>query len=244
MTTYAILTAAGSGSRLGFDLPKALVPLGGVPLVVHAARRLLASGAVDGVVVTAPATHVEQMRAVLTRWQVAADVVAGGPSRQASVACGLAAVPEAADVVLVHDAARALAPANLIARIVAEVRAGRDGVIPVLAVSDTITRVGPGAQSGDGHALPVAGTVPRADLRIVQTPQGFRAEPLRVVHAQARERGLDEALAATDDASLLEAAGHQIWAVPGSEQALKITTAHDLAIAGLLVSADEQEGKR
>lgn len=197
---------------------------------------------------TAPATHVEQMRAVLAHWEVAADVVVGGPSRQASVACGLDAVPTAADVVLVHDAARALAPADLIARIVEEVRAGRDGVIPVLAVSDTITRVdrgvGLGGHSEDGRTLPVAGTVPRADLRIVQTPQGFRADLLRAVHTQARERGLDEALAATDDASLLEAAGHQVWAVRGSEQALKITTAQDLAIAGLLVSADEQEGKR
>lgn len=244
MTTYAILTAAGSGSRLGFELPKALVPLGRIPLVVHAARRLVASDAVDGLVVTAPATYVEQMRAVLAYWRVTADVVVGGPSRQASVACGLDAVPSAADVVLVHDAARALAPADLIARIVDEVRAGRDGVIPVLAVSDTITRVATDGNGEDGRALPVAGTVPRADLRIVQTPQGFRADLLRAVHTQARERGLDEALAATDDASLLEAAGHQVWAVPGSEQALKITTAHDLAIAGLLVSADEQEGKR
>lgn len=245
MTTYAILTAAGSGSRLGFELPKAFVPLHGVPLVVHAARNLLASGAVDGIIVTAPASHAGQMRAVLDAWEVAADVVVGGPSRQASVACGLDEVPPKADVVIVHDAARALAPADLIARIVAEVHAGRDGVIPVLAVTDTIKRIehrtdpeaGTSAEPRDHNgAVRIQATVPRADLRIVQTPQGFRADVLRSAHAGAREQGRDETRAATDDAALLEAAGHDVWAVAGDERAMKITTAHDLAVAGLLLT--------
>lgn len=233
--TYAILTAAGSGSRLGSDLPKALVPLRGVPLVVHAAQRLGASGVVDAIIVTAPEAHLDQVRAVLAHWNIDAEVVAGGPSRQASVASGLDMVPESASIVLVHDAARALAPADLIARIVREVRSGHDGVIPGMPVTDTIKQVeaGPGAGLG---AQRITATVPRNRLCIVQTPQGFRADVLRKVHADAREQALDESTAATDDASLLEAAGHQVWSVKGDERALKITTAHDLAVAGLLLN--------
>ncbi len=237
MSTYAILTAAGSGSRLGSELPKALVPLRGLPLVVHAAERLAASGVVDTIVVTAPAAHVDQMRAVLAHWKIDAEVVAGGPSRQASVACGLDAVPTSAKIVLVHDAARALAPADLIARIVREVRAGRDGVIPGMPVTDTIKQVQPNPD-GLGAQL-ITATIPRSNLVVVQTPQGFNADLLRSVHAAAQEQSLDESTAATDDAALLAAAGHQVWSVTGDERALKITTAHDLAVAGLLLSRTE-----
>ncbi len=219
---------------MGFDLPKALVPLRGMPLVVHAAQRLLASGVVDGIVVTAPAAHLGQMQAVLEHWDIAAEVVAGGPSRQASVAAGLDAVPASASIVLVHDAARALAPAELIARIVREVRAGRDGVIPGMPVTDTIKQLEP-SPDGLGAQL-ITATVPRSNLCIVQTPQGFRAEVLRAVHDGARQQGLNEHTAATDDAGLLEAAGHQVWSVTGDARALKITTAQDLAAAGLLLS--------
>ena len=232
--TCAILTAAGSGTRLGSTLPKAFVPLDGVPLVVHAARRLAASGVVDHIVVTAPASHLAPMRDLLAQWSVAADVVAGGGSRQASVACGIEAAPPEASVILVHDAARALAPAELIERIVAAVRAGRDGVIPTLAVTDTIKVVGQIDASGTAR---VEATPQRSHLRIVQTPQGFSARVLREVHAGAAERGADEATAATDDAALLEAAGHEVWTVPGDEQALKITTPNDLVTAHHLLAS-------
>lgn len=146
----AVLTAAGSGSRLGLGYPKALAELAGCSLVGHAASRLCATGQIEALVVTAPAEHLSAFRAALSAapgltvpWQV----VPGGVSRQASVAAGLAALEAARsasrdyDVVLVHDAARPLAPPAMIARIVAAVRAGHRAVIPGLAVTDTIKRV-------------------------------------------------------------------------------------------------------
>lgn len=235
--TYAILTAAGSGSRLGSELPKALVPLAGEPIVVHAARRLLAAASVDRLVVTAPPAHLDAVRASLTRAGLPATVVAGGASRQESVRLGLAAVPETADVVLVHDAARALAPPELADRVDAAVRSGHVGVIPALPVADTIKRVVPDGGSGPRR---VTDTVPRADLRIVQTPQGFDAHVLRAAHAAHRERGLDESTAVTDDAGLLEAEGAQVWSVAGDELAMKITTRHDLERAELLLTPQDR----
>ena len=258
MNVVAVLTAAGSGSRLGHALPKALVPVRGEPLVVHAARRLLAATDADGplvglLVVTAPAEHVAAFAAALDvlpcRVRTApvdggapdqADgptvvVVPGGATRQASVAAGLAAAPDGpvSDVVLVHDAARPFVPPELVARVVAAVRRGHAAVVPGLAVTDTIKRVG----DGDGAADPVVGTVDRAELRAVQTPQGFTAALLRRAHDEAARHADDETLAATDDAGLVERLGLPVWVVPGDERAAKITTARDLRVAELLGDA-------
>ena len=152
----AVLTAAGSGSRLGAGVPKALVPVGGVSLLRRAAAGLIASGVVSHVVVTAPTEEVDRFRAELEGLpdgSVGAsagrcggiEVVAGSPrSRQASVALGLAAalaaVPQA-DVVIVHDAARALTPPEVTQRVVAAVRAGHEAVVPALPVTDTVKEV-------------------------------------------------------------------------------------------------------
>ncbi|RHA40957.1 2-C-methyl-D-erythritol 4-phosphate cytidylyltransferase [Cellulomonas rhizosphaerae] len=233
MTTAAILTAAGSGSRLGHALPKALVPVLGEPVVVHAARRLLAArpgGApLAALVVSAPADHVDAFRALLGPDVV---VVPGGPTRQASVAASLAALPDdGIDVVLVHDAARPFAPADLIERVAAAVRAGHDAVVPGLAVTDTIKRVGAG---DDGW--PVEATVARGELRAVQTPQGFARATLERAHAAAEQDAGDESVAASDDAGLVERLGLPVWVVPGDERAAKITTPRDLAVAVLLAT--------
>lgn len=270
-----MLTAAGSGSRLGHALPKALVPVRGEPLVVHAARRLLdardARGPlVDTVVVTAPPEHLAAFGTALAALTVdpgRVRVVAGGATRQASVAAGLAAlVPPAgssgagpsdttssdagpsdtapsdtassdddgaADVVLVHDAARPFVPPELVARVVAAVEAGHDAVVPGLPVTDTVKRVG----AELAGAAPVVGTVERAQLRAVQTPQGFRLGLLRRAHDQAARHAHDESLAATDDAGLVERLGATVVVVPGDERAAKITTARDLRVAELLGDA-------
>ncbi|HEX7806686.1 MAG TPA: 2-C-methyl-D-erythritol 4-phosphate cytidylyltransferase [Cellulomonas sp.] len=230
MTVVAILTSAGSGRRLGHLLPKALVELLGVPLVVHAARGLVGSGLVGLVVVTAPPKHVAEFAEVLGAEieGVPVRVVAGGSTRQASVAAGLAVVPEGADVVLVHDAARALVPPDLVARVVEAVRAGHPAVIPGLAVTDTIKRVG---VRGD-----VVETVPRHELRAVQTPQGFAPDVLARAHAAGAHLGVDESSAASDDAGLAEAIGVPVWVVDGHEDAFKITTPRDLALAQLVLA--------
>lgn len=241
MTTAAVLTAAGSGTRLGLPGPKALVELAGVPLVLHAAHRLAASGVVAAIVVTVPPAHAAGFRALLAGpprpgLGVPVTVVPGGASRQASVAAGLAALADEVDVVLVHDSARALATSELVRRVEAHVRAGHRAVVPGLPLADTIKRVG-GPEPG-GDARPVLGTVPRSDLWAVQTPQGFDRALLDAAHAAGRDRADDEATAATDDAGLVEALGEQVWVVPGEEAAMKITTTRDLAVAELLARGE------
>lgn len=239
MTTAAILTAAGSGTRLGLPGPKALVELAGVPLVLHAARRLAASGVVASIVVTVPPGRAGGFRALLggpvrPGLGVPVTVVEGSTSRQASVAAGLAALPAGVDVVLVHDAARALASPDLVRAVESAVRSGHRAVVPGLPVVDTIKQVG---EPVDG-AAPVVATVPRATMRAVQTPQGFDRVLLDAAHAAGADRAADEATAATDDAALVEALGERVWVVPGEEGAMKITTTRDLAVAELLARAE------
>lgn len=243
MTIAAVLTAAGSGTRLGLDLPKAVVPVADEPLVVHAARALLTARAADGacveqLVVTTPAAHLDRIAALvgdlvaeLPR-DVRLDVVGGGRTRQESVAAGLAELAPEVDVVLVHDAARPFAPADLVARVVDAVRAGHGAVVPGLAVVDTVKQVG----TGDGTGRPVLRTVPRSDLVAVQTPQGFDRELLERAHAVGSARGADESTAASDDAGLVEATGAPVWVVPGDERAAKVTTARDLLVAQALMT--------
>ena len=262
----AVLTAAGSGARLGLGFPKALADLAGCSLVGHAASRLCATGQIEGIVVTAPVEHLPAFHAALSAagltvpWQV----VPGGPSRQASVAAGLAALEAARDpdhhydVVLVHDAARALAPAAMMRAIIAAVRSGHAAVVPGLAVTDTMLRVAdtrsddahpaagdaahgaaPDAESSAPAALRSAGTVDRTTLRAVQTPQGFAWDLLRRAHAAGAARAGDEATAATDDSTLVAALGERVWIVDGDTRAMKITTPQDLALAQILVLTEE-----
>jgi len=226
VSTAAIVPAAGRGQRLGPGTPKALRLLGGVPMLVHAVRALAAARAVDLVVVAAPPDDVEQVRRLLVSYdQLGAqvDVVAGGATRQESVAAALAALSPAVDVVLVHDAARPLAPAELADAVVRAVRAGAEAVVPVLPVADTVKRV-----DGNGH---VRETVPRTDLRAVQTPQGFRRDVLAAAHAAA-----GPAAAVTDDAGLVEHLGRPVQTVPGAEEAFKVTRPLDLLLAESLLA--------
>jgi 2-C-methyl-D-erythritol 4-phosphate cytidylyltransferase len=138
-----------------------------------------------------------------------AACIAGGPSRSASVRLGLAEVPEDADVVLVHDAARPLLPPELVPRLLEALAEGFDGAVPGVPVADTVKRVRDGI---------VVETPPREELVAVQTPQAFVASVLR---SAAVGEG-------SDCASLVEAAGGRIRVVPGDERLLKVTTPADL----------------
>ncbi|NES14667.1 MULTISPECIES: 2-C-methyl-D-erythritol 4-phosphate cytidylyltransferase [Micromonospora] len=216
-----LVPAAGAGVRLGPGVPKALRPLAGEPLLVHAVRRIAAAPSVRTVVVAAPAADVELVRTMLAP-VAPVLVVSGGADRQASVAAALAAVPAGPEIVLVHDAARALTPPELVESVAEAVRAGHDAVIPVLPVVDTIKEVDAGER--------VLGTVDRSALRAVQTPQGFRRPVLAAAHAAAGDP-------LTDDAGLVEKQGVPVVCVPGSELALKITRPFDLALAEHLLAA-------
>ena len=219
-----LVPAAGAGLRLGPGGPKALRLLAGEPLLVHAIRRVAASPSVRLIVVAAPAAEVGAVRALLTP-VAPVTVVAGGAERQESVGRALAAVPPGVGIVLVHDAARALTPPDVIESVAAAVRAGRPAVIPVLPVVDTIKEV-----AADGTVL---GTVDRAALRSVQTPQGFRHDVLAAAHAAATDP-------LTDDAGLVEKAGIPVTCVPGSDLAMKITRPLDLILAEALLHLPPQ----
>ncbi len=204
---WAIVVAGGVGSRFGG--PKQLERLGDRRVLDWAVAA--AQQACDGVVVVLP-------DALLAEWPGA---VPGGPTRSASVRAGLAAVPADAEVIVVHDAARPFASPALFAAVVAAVRAGADGAVPGVPVTDTVKIV-----DDDGW---VRSTPPRAHLRAVQTPQAFRAAALRAAHAAGGE--------GTDDAALVEAAG-RVRVVPGEVDNRKLTVPDDLAWARARVAGE------
>lgn len=215
MTVVALVPAAGRGERLGMGVPKAFVVVGGAALLLHAVRRLL-DAAVDQVVVAVGVAELDQARSLLADYADRVVVVVGGADRVSSVRAALAAADDDADVVLVHDAARAFVPSTVITAVIAAVRAGHPAVIPVLPVVDTIRRI--------DHQQVLAGVVDRDRLRIVQTPQGFAPAVLRSSHGLAEREGGT----ATDDAGLVERAGVPVTTVAGHRAAFKITTAADL----------------
>ena len=199
---WTVIVAAGSGTRFG--AAKQYLELAGTRVVDRSVA--MAVEVSNGVVVVVPAGDVEAESARLA----VTTVVSGGASRATSVRKGLAAVPSDAEIICVHDAARPLAGADIYEKVISEVRSGAAGAVPVVPVTDTIRRV-------DG------GVVDRNTLQAVQTPQAFRADLLRAAHA-----GADDA---TDDAGLVEAAGHVVVAVEGHPRNIKITHPDDLAAA-------------
>lgn len=242
LITAVILVAAGSGQRLGYGMPKAAVPLGGEPLLMHALRGVVASGVSSQVCVVLPVGDdglrrvCEEFREELADGGPLLSVVDGGATRADSVRAGIAALMDGVEAVLVHDAARALTPDTVFHRVADALAAGAAAVIPAVAVVDTVKTVAP--TSGEDVAMApeiVTGTAAREELRAVQTPQGFHLRTLLKAHEAAK--GLDErqSAAVTDDAMLVEMLGTRVFAVRGSTQSLKITTPLDLILAeGLL----------
>jgi 2-C-methyl-D-erythritol 4-phosphate cytidylyltransferase/2-C-methyl-D-erythritol 2,4-cyclodiphosphate synthase len=211
-----IVVAAGSGTRLGHSEPKAFVDLRGKPILEHALDGVFDAIEPAQVVVVAPRAKLTMASTIARRAAGAAaasiSVVAGGDTRQASVAAGLAAVGDEVEVVLVHDAARALTPGALFDRVISAVRSG-GGVIPALPVSDTVKRI--------DRDETVLETVDRRDLVHVQTPQGFPRAELVAAYAAATAEF-------TDDAALFQDAGGAVSIVEGEARAFKITTPWDL----------------
>jgi len=202
---WAVVVAGGTGSRFGG--PKQFATLAGRPLVewsLDTARKLC-----EGVVLVLPGGTPGE-------WD-ADRVVSGGLTRSASVRAGLAAVPDGADVIVVHDAARPLAGEALWKAVIDAVEEGADGAIPACPLTDTIKRKTPQG---------VVVTLDRSELFAVQTPQAFRAQALKEAHA-----GGDDA---TDDAALVEAAGGRVALIDGERHNIKVTTPTDLLVAEAL----------
>jgi 2-C-methyl-D-erythritol 4-phosphate cytidylyltransferase len=210
----AVIVAAGRGERMSAGVPKAFIPLAGVPMFLHSVRVFDAAPSVGAIAVVVPADRMEDTRALLAGHE-RATVVAGGERRQDSVRAGLDSAREFDGVVLVHDAARPLVDVALVEAVAAAAAEG-GAAIPVLPVADTIKRV--------EHGL-VKETIDRAALGAAQTPQGFRAAVLR--------RAYDAAGAAllTDEAMAVERMGGRVRAIPGSAENRKLTTPDDLAWA-------------
>ncbi len=214
----AIVVAAGSGVRLGGEVPKAVRPLAGRPLVSWSVAALAAGGVTEVVVVVGDGLQ-DVFAEALADAPIPWRIVIGGATRQESVARGIAALPPG-EIVLVHDAARPLVPVEVVRAVIEAVRSGAPAVIPVVPMSDTIRQV-----AGAGSVV-----VDRSGLRAVQTPQGFARDVLVSAHAAAAGREY------TDDAAVCEASGYEVLLVPGSREALKITEPYDLAVAEAIVA--------
>lgn len=209
---WTVVVAGGGGTRYGEA--KQYVEIAGRPVLDHSVAA--ASTVSDGIVVVVPAADVH--RAV----SGATTVVAGGATRADSVRAGLAAVPDSAGVVLVHDAARPAASPALFQRVVAAVRNGAAGAVPSVDVVDSL-------RQRDG------GAVDRSTLVAVQTPQGFVAAILRRAHASGHD--------ATDDATLVEALGERIVLVDGEPTNLKLTHPHERALLESVLEGRDEHAR-
>ncbi|MDR3361879.1 MAG: 2-C-methyl-D-erythritol 4-phosphate cytidylyltransferase [Desulfovibrio sp.] len=219
---WALILAAGQGKRVtAGGQPKQFLLWRGVPLYWHSARAMSRSAAVGGIVFVFPANVRVQEEARLKDLHERENpglpwvVADGGAQRQDSVRLGLAALPRTAHYVLIHDAARPFIGPALIREVCAALRKGAAAVVPALPVTDTIKIV--------TNNL-VAATLPRDELAAAQTPQGFRLDLLRKAHAE------NSAPSVTDDAALMEKAGHDVCVVPGCLRNTKITYTEDLAL--------------
>jgi 2-C-methyl-D-erythritol 4-phosphate cytidylyltransferase len=219
----AIIPAAGSGVRLGADIPKAFLEIGGLSLLTRSA--LAMSAVADILIIAAPVDGLDEASAQLAQVDAEIHIIAGGEHRQESVANALRMVPEDVAIVLVHDAARPLVPVEVTQNVVAAIRGGAKAAIPVLPLVDTIKRV-----NNNGIAIE---TVDRNQLRRVQTPQGFDRATLDLAYQNPE-------VVATDDAGLMDALGIAVVTVAGDERSLKITTMADVQHAVSLLEATSE----
>lgn len=237
MRVIALIAAAGRGTRLGASVPKAFVRLRGRSLVERSIIAMINSAVVDEIVVLVSPdmeAYAEELLENAGLLDVEATGVPvslahGGGERADSVWAGLRTISRQDAVVLIHDAARALTPPGMIARVARRVLEGAPAVVPVLPVSDTIKQVVNGV---------VRGTPDRAQLRAVQTPQGFRLSDLRAAN-EAYFAAADPGFTATDDASLMEWHGVPVVTVQGDPMAFKVTTPIDMTLARTIT--DEAE---
>jgi len=222
---WVVVAAAGESRRMG--LPdgesKQFLLLGGEPVLSHSVRRLLSLPQVTGLVVVLHPSHTLRFADELLAFDDSKPlfIAEGGRTRTDSVRAGLQQVPPGADVIAVHDGARPLFSRHVFERCLAALD-DADGAVPGVPVSDTLKRV-----DEDGR---VCETVSRERLWAAQTPQVFRAAVLREVYA---DPGLQPA---SDDAVLLEEAGHRVVLVPSTPANIKITTPADLPLAGAVLS--------
>jgi 2-C-methyl-D-erythritol 4-phosphate cytidylyltransferase len=228
VTTAAVIAAAGLGTRLGSDLPKALVEVAGRPLIAWALDRV--ADVADQVVVTVPPGHEAEFGQAISsvtdgKPHLRVDIVVGGKTRRESVAAGLKALlghdGARPSIILVHDAARAFMPVESMRTAIGAIQAGADGAVPIVPLVDTLLA----SPEEDGS---LGAVVDREAVRAAQTPQVFRADALMDAHTRADEEGVDDA---TDDAGLVRRYGYRVVATEGHPWGFKVTVEGDLSLA-------------
>jgi 2-C-methyl-D-erythritol 4-phosphate cytidylyltransferase len=229
----AILPAAGLGTRMGADSPKQFRLLDGLPVVIFTLRRLAASPLIGEFLIATRADEIESLkqRIAAERLSRPVRVLQGGDTRQESVAKALVDVPQAANLILVHDAVRPLVTRDQVERVIGEAQRCRAAILGIPAM-DTVKEV-KRASLPEDVAL-ITATIPRERIVLAQTPQVFDAALLREAFAQAAADGFT----ASDEAALVERLGHDVHVVLGSERNLKITRPGDLGIAEFYLSRE------
>jgi 2-C-methyl-D-erythritol 4-phosphate cytidylyltransferase len=232
MQVFAILPAAGVGTRMAASQPKQFLELNGLPILIHSLRAFAAARRLTAIYVAVRRNEIERVESQVAeygdRFGFAGRVfvVEGGDTRQESVVNALNAINEGRggdeeDIVLVHDAVRPLIDAATIERTIDAVAEYGAAIVGLPAI-DTVKQV-----ERTAHGALVTSTIPREFVVLAQTPQGFRCGLLRRAFAEATADGF----VGTDEASVVERAGHAVAVVPGSQVNLKITQPGDLALA-------------
>jgi 2-C-methyl-D-erythritol 4-phosphate cytidylyltransferase len=230
MRTVAIVPAAGSGNRMGRDVSKQYLSLGGTPLLVHTLKVFEKSPLVDAILVVVPPQDIEFVRnTVLAPWDMkkVAGVIPGGKERQDSVRAGIEALDPDAGVVIIHDAVRPFITFEMISQCIRAAR--EEGAVTVgVPLKDTVKEVAP-----DGRVMR---TCDRSLLWLTQTPQAFRRDIIENAHRAAVRDGFS----GTDDTALVERLGIAVRMIRGDYSNIKITTPEDLVIAEALLAASRQ----
>ena len=224
MQVFAILPAAGLGTRMASPSPKQFLSLDGIPILIHSLRACAAVPRITQIVVAVRKTEMERVNDQVREYGFAerVKVVEGGDNRQESVAHALAAIEaQPDDIVLVHDAVRPLIDAATIDRTIDAVAEHGAAIVGLPAI-DTIKQV-----ERTAHGAQIVSTIPRESIVYAQTPQGFRFGLLQRAFAEA----IGDGFVGTDEASVIERAGHPVAVVPGSQVNLKITQPGDLELA-------------
>lgn len=219
---YIIIVAGGKGLRMGGDIPKQFLPVGGIPVLMRTMMRFHEYSPELQIILVLPKTQQEYWNSLCRQHQfnIPYMLADGGKTRFHSVQNGLALVPDDADgVVGVHDGVRPFVSVETIARCYDEARQS-GAVVPVIPVVETVRHI-----TADG----VSHTVPRDEYRLVQTPQCFSIQLLKAANKQPYSDGF------TDDASVVESFGHEIRLVEGNRENIKLTTPGDMKMAEMLI---------
>ena len=220
---YIIIVAGGKGLRMGSDIPKQFLPIGGKPVLMRTLERFRAYSADLQIILVLPEAQQDYWKELCQKYDflVEYQIANGGQTRFHSVQNGLALVPDDAEgVVGVHDGVRPFPSIEVIRNCFETARTAK-AVIPVIPVVETIRHL-----DGEGSV-----TVPRGDYRLVQTPQTFDIQLLKAANRQPYNDGF------TDDASVVESYGHQITLVEGNRENIKITTPYDIVVAEAIITS-------